>query len=143
MRRIALVLAGVLAGPPLLVAGPSLDWMLHCRGCHGAAGAGVPGSVPRLAGEVARFLDVPGGREFLIRVPGVAQSELDDARLAVLLTWMVRRFGPAASAAAAPPFGAAEVGALRRRPLTRVGPVRAALIEALEGRTAGRPVAEH
>jgi hypothetical protein len=117
----ALVLA---LAVPAASADPATDWMLHCRGCHGADGGGVEGAVPRLAGEVARFLPLPGGREFLVRVPGVAQSELDDARLAALLTWMVTRFGPADLAGDAAPFTAAEVGALRRQPLVDVAGVR-------------------
>ena len=38
---------------------------------------------------------VPGGREYLMRVPGTSQSELDDAQTAALLNWMVREFSPA------------------------------------------------
>lgn len=120
----ALVLAAAAAR-----ADPATDWMLHCRGCHGAEGAGAGEAVPRLAGEVARFLAPPGGREFLVRVPGVAQSELDDARLAALLTWMVRRFGPADLATASAPFTADEVGRLRRRPLIDVAGARRALLD--------------
>lgn len=131
-RGAALALAGALA-VPVARADPAFDWMLHCRGCHGVDGAGIDDAVPRLAGEVARLLAVPGGREFLIRVPGVAQSELDDARLAALLTWMVRRFGPSEIARAAAPFAAGEVAALRRRPLVDVAGARRALL--------GRPAA--
>jgi hypothetical protein len=122
------VALGLLLGAAAAHADPALDWMLNCRGCHGAEGAGVGDAVPRLAGEVARFLAVPGGREFLIRVPGVAQSELDDVRLAALLTWMVARFGPREIAAAAAPFSAIQVGRLRRRPLVDVAGVRRAVL---------------
>lgn len=123
-RSAALLALALAAGAPAVRADPALDWMLHCRGCHGADGAGVGDAVPRLADEVARYLALPGGREFLVRVPGVAQSELDDVRLAALLTWMVERFGPADAAAGAAPFTAAEVGPLRRRPLVDVARVR-------------------
>ena len=68
--------------------------MLNCRGCHGPDGAGAPGAAPSFRGQVAKFLSVPGGREYLIRVPGTAQSELDDAHTAALLTWLVREFSP-------------------------------------------------
>src|SRR5262249_48882191 len=61
---------------------PSVEYALNCQGCHRADGIGTPGSVPPLAGSVARFLTVPGGREYLVRVPGVAQAPLDDAALA-------------------------------------------------------------
>ena len=60
------------------VSDPPLDYMLNCQGCHRADGAGTPGTVPALAGSVGRFLAVRGGREFLVQVPGVAQSILDD-----------------------------------------------------------------
>lgn len=93
---------------------PAADYVMHCRGCHGPAGEGAPGGAPDLRDQVARFLAIPGGREYLIRVPGTAQSELDDARTAALLTWMVRTFGPAALAAAAPPFTVEEVRQHRR-----------------------------
>ena len=45
------------------------------------------------------FLTVPGGREYLVRVPGSAQSPLSDAELARVLNWMIRAFGPPAIAA--------------------------------------------
>jgi len=59
---------------------PALDYAVTCQGCHRADGAGTPGTVPALAGSVGKFLRVPGGREFLVRVPGVAQAPLDDTR---------------------------------------------------------------
>lgn len=134
MSRLAAAAAlGVALAATPARADPALDWTLHCRGCHGADGAGMGDAVPRLAGEVARFLAVSGGREYLIRVPGVAQSELDDVRLARLLTWMVRRFGPPEPAAAAAPFTAAEVGALRVRPLVDVAGARRALLAEARG----------
>jgi mono/diheme cytochrome c family protein len=97
------------------------DYTLHCSACHGPAGAGVPGRVPSLfeTGELALR---SGGRDYLMRVPGAAQSPLDDARLARLLEWVVERFG---GVVVAPPFGAVEVGAARRAPLRDPAPVRA------------------
>ena len=107
---------------------PELNYMLQCRGCHLSDGAGTPGVVPPLAGHVARFLTVPGGREFLVRVPGSAQSALDDTELAELLNWMMQRFGPAGDAANFVPYTAAEVAPLRRDPLTHVAAARRALL---------------
>jgi mono/diheme cytochrome c family protein len=103
--------------------------MLHCQGCHRSDGGGAPGSVPPLAGSVARFLSEPGGREFLVRVPGSAQSPLDDAELAAVLNWMMLRFGPEDAARAAAPFDAAEIARVRRPPLTDVEGTRRALLE--------------
>lgn len=111
---------------------PEVNYMLHCQGCHLADGTGKPGAVPALAGHVARFLGVPGGREFLVRVPGSALSPLRDAELAEVLNWIVRRFGPEASLEGFTPYDAEEVAAVRRPPLTDVEGVRRALVEALE-----------
>jgi hypothetical protein len=107
---------------------PRIDYMLQCQGCHLADGAGTPGGVPPLKDFVGRFLEVPGGRAFLIRVPGSAQSPLDDARLAAVLNWMVRRFGPPRVAADFRPFTADEVARHRRPPLADVEAVRRELV---------------
>ncbi|MEZ4217386.1 MAG: cytochrome C [Myxococcota bacterium] len=89
------------------------DYLLQCAGCHGADGAGVPGKVPSLRG-LGALLERPGGREYLVRVPGVAQAALPDERLAALLGFVLERF---AGARPAPPYGADEVGRLRALPL--------------------------
>jgi mono/diheme cytochrome c family protein len=117
---------------------PQVSYMLECQGCHGADGAGTA-SVPRLAGQVADFLRVPGGREYLIRVPGSAQSSLSDAELARVLDWIVRTFGPADAAAGFVPFSAEEVARHRSRPLVDVEPVRRDLLRQIEAARAAAP----
>lgn len=109
---------------------PEVEYALNCQGCHRADGAGTPGSVPALAGSVARFLDVPGGREYLVQVPGVAQAPLDDETLAAVLNWMLGRFDQAHVPARFAPYTAGEVGRLRARPLTDVEAVRRRLLAA-------------
>ena len=112
--------------------GPALDYAVTCQGCHRADGTGTPGTVPALAGSVGKFLRVPGGREFLVRVPGVAQAPLDDVALAAVLNWMLERFGRDGVPEGFVPYAAEEVGRLRRRPLTDVVGPRRALLEAIE-----------
>jgi mono/diheme cytochrome c family protein len=109
-------------------ADPALDYMLNCQGCHRADGAGTPGGVPALAGHVARFLSVAGGREYLVRVPGVSQSVLDDERLAALLDWLLARFDAPHLPADFRTYAPAEVAALRRHPLTDVERTREQLL---------------
>jgi mono/diheme cytochrome c family protein len=111
------------------VSGPALDYALNCQGCHRADGAGTPGGVPALAGSVGRFLRRPGGREYLVQVPGVAQAPLDDAALAGVLNWILTRFDPEEVPADFVPYAAEEVGRLRRTPLTNVERVRRALLK--------------
>ncbi|MFI5364552.1 MAG: hypothetical protein ACHQ4J_02910 [Candidatus Binatia bacterium] len=118
-------------------ADPQIDYVLHCRGCHGPDGGGVPGGAPSFRGQIAKFLWVPGGREYLIRVPGAAQSELSDARLAALLNWMVRTFSAEQLPADFVPFGPMEVARLRGSPLTDAARARHDLLRAIVERARG------
>ena len=92
-------------------------WTVQCQGCHGAEAQGTPGRVPRLAGNVARYLALDAGRAYLGRVPGVAFADLSDADLAVLLNWVVRRFDARHVPKVFSPYSEAEIRALRRDPL--------------------------
>lgn len=110
--------------------------MLECRGCHGALGAGTPGKVPSLA-QTARFLASERGRAYLVRVPGVAGSQLSDARIAALLNWMLRELASDPPAAAGfEAFTESEVASARARPLLDPIPERAS---ALEGESPDSP----
>ena len=93
------------------------DYVLKCQGCHRPDGSGDDHSNPAMRGVVARFLGVPGGREFLGRVPGVATTNLDDRRLANLLNWTLYRFDPAHIPAGFAPYTPEEVGRLRANPI--------------------------
>lgn len=105
-------------GQPLeRFAGARADYAFRCKGCHGFAGQGTPGHVPRLAGLVALYTHLPEGRDYLMRVPGVARARLDDARLAAVLNWMLATYGQGQVAPGFAPFTADEVGAARRHPL--------------------------
>jgi hypothetical protein len=92
-------------------------WTLNCQGCHRPDGTGSAGTTPSLAGTVGRFLTVPGGREYLGRVPGVATSPLSNADLSELMNWMLWRFDKEHVPADFQPFTAAELGRLRSSPL--------------------------
>ena len=136
----ALVWLALGAAVPARGESPEVSYMLQCQGCHLADGSGKAGAVPALGGSVGRFLTVPGGREYLVRVPGSSQSPLSDAELAELLNWMVRRFGPAEVAADFTPYSAGEVARVRRPPLTDVDSARRELVGRMEGaRAASAP----
>lgn len=91
-----------------------VDYILQCAGCHMQDGRGLPPEVPGLLDAPGRMLAVPAGREYLVRVPGVAQAPLDDAELAGVLNWMLQEFSAATLPADFAPYGPREVGALRR-----------------------------
>jgi hypothetical protein len=106
-------------GAPLdTFAGARADFAFRCKGCHGFAGQGTPEHVPRLDGFVGFFTQVDGGRDYLMRVPGVARAKLDDERLAAVLNWMLEVYGGDAVAPDFAPYTTAEVGVARRQPLT-------------------------
>ena len=103
----------------VLRASPAQDYMLYCMGCHGAEAQGVPGRVPPLAGTLALFMRTAEGRDYVLRVPGAANSALPDAQLAGVLNWLAASYGASASAPPAP-FTVDEVTKVRRTPLADV-----------------------
>jgi hypothetical protein len=121
-----------ISSSPSFALEPKINYMLECQGCHLADGSGSQGTVPSLRDSVARFLEVPGGRAFLVQVPGSAFSPLSDADLAGVLNWMLREYGPSEIAERAPPYSSEEVARLRASPLTDVEGVRRELIAGME-----------
>ena len=122
MRRLLLLAATALAVSALAgaaSASPGEDYMLYCMGCHGAEAQGVPGRIPPLAGALARFMRTSEGRNYVLRVPGAANSVLSDGRLAAVLNWLTERYGAADEPRPAP-FTEEEVTRARRTPLANV-----------------------
>jgi mono/diheme cytochrome c family protein len=122
-------LASLAAAAPAR-AGAEQDYMLYCRGCHGADAEGVPGKIPPLAAALARFMRAPEGRNYVLRVPGAANSALTDAQLAGVLNWLAARY-PAADAPQVAPFTVEEVTRMRHTPLADVLATRREVVRAL------------
>ena len=119
---------------PIAQAGYSVgvNYQLQCAGCHLGNGMGsAANDTPRMAGFVGNFLKVPGGREFLVRVPGMSQSALDNAQLADLLNWLIRADGMAGKSTPADyqPYSADEVAELRAETMLNLPGPRAGLIQ--------------
>lgn len=132
-RSLAGAMLALLAPPALATEPVEVDYMLNCQGCHLPDGSGMEArGVPSLRDHMGRFLSVEGGREFLIRVPGSAMSDLDDARLAAVVNWMLRTFSPDALPEDFDPYGAEEVAALRAAPLIDVTGERAKLLQRID-----------
>jgi hypothetical protein len=112
-----------------------INWMLNCQGCHGSAANSTGIDVPPLANTVAKFLSVPGGRDYLVKVPGVAMAPISDAQVASLTNWMLTTFDPEHIPARFKAYTAREVGRLRKSPyISEASAVRATLIRAIEDR---------
>jgi len=116
---------------------PRLNYILHCQGCHLPDGAGTPEKVPALKNEVGRFLHVPGGREFLIQVPGTSQSTLTDAEVAAVLNWILENFSSEQLPTDFIPYATAEISRYRQPPLANVSAVRAKLMEDISNSETG------
>lgn len=106
---------------------PRTNYMINCQGCHLADGRGKTGSVPSMKGELHKFLTVPGGREFLVQVPGSANAPLNDAELAELLNWMLGSMSGAINNNFSP-YTEAEVKKLRAKVLVDVMKTRERLV---------------
>jgi mono/diheme cytochrome c family protein len=113
-------------------AGPQQDYVLYCMGCHGPQAEGVPGKVPPLAHALGRYMRTPAGRNYVLRVPGAANSVLSDAQLAGVLNWLAQTFdADELSGGDVSLFTAAEVTGLRHSPLASVLATRREVVSAL------------
>ena len=109
-------------------------YTLNCSGCHGAGGQGVPeAGIPNL-NEAGRYVRTQLGREYLIEVPGLSQSRLDDATAARLLNWVLRQFSAASLPADFKPYSAAEVTRFRADKVSDPKTRRDAILAELRGR---------
>ncbi len=131
---LSLALAGTALAETDRVTPVQEDYARNCQGCHRADGMGAFGSVPRLRGFVGLFTQLPEGRDYLIRVPGVVWAMLDDERLTRLMNWLLATYSPEELAPDFRPYSVDEIRRARKRPLADVQQVRARLIVELQRR---------
>jgi len=79
---------------------------------------------------------LPQGREFLIRVPGVAQAPLSDEDIAALLNWMARNMSDIRIGPGFKDYSAGEIHRQRSRPLSGASAARMRVLQRIE---ASRP----
>jgi cytochrome c553 len=113
-----------------VAAGPEQDYVLYCMGCHGVTAQGVPGRIPPLAGALARFMRTSAGRNYVLRVPGAANSVLSDAQLAAVLNWLAAYYRNPDDPLPQP-FTVQEVTDVRHIPLADVQTTRREVVSAL------------
>ena len=136
MKRAIITSLAMLAVTSAFAAGgasPRTNYMLHCSGCHGPAGAGSPEvGIPDMRGAIGHFLKAKHGREFLIQVPGTSQTSMNDADVAVMMNWMLKQFSAAEVPAGTLPYTENEVRQLRADRLADVPGRRGAIISELK-----------
>jgi hypothetical protein len=109
---------------------PVVNYQLRCMGCHLADGSGQPGRVPSIRRSLVLFSASAEGRDYVVRVPGVAQSPLSDEDTAALLNWMARNLSDLQTPPGYVDYSEAEIRRLRGHPLVRVSAIRARLLKA-------------
>ena len=115
-RSSQLVAALWLMLPPAVAAqerSPRIHYTIQCQGCHLENGAGRPPDIPALKDRIGYLLQIPGGREYLVQVPGAANAPIDDAELAGVLNYMIRSFAGRSMPPSFEPYTRGEVARLR------------------------------
>lgn len=90
--------------------------------------------IPPMKGKVGRFLEVPGGRNFIVQVPGVMNTPLDDAEVAALMNWILRGMAKSSTPPDTPPYTAEEVKALRATRPSDIPAARRELVDKLRAK---------
>lgn len=109
-------------------------YAVHCAGCHLPDGSGsVTGRVPGLR-HLGQFLLMVGGREYLVKVPGVMASGLSDEEAAIVSNWVLATLSAQTVPAGHRPYDAAELATARARPLVDVAAERRRLLDQASAR---------
>ncbi|GHT81475.1 hypothetical protein AGMMS49543_04070 [Betaproteobacteria bacterium] len=119
---------------------PHVNYLLRCSGCHGADGTGSKmGGIPAFPGLISSFASDDTGRTYVMHVPGVVSTGLDNREIAEVMNYIVARWGD--PAVAVPSFTAAEVDARRAIPVADIVVLRRDIARQLTAQ--GLPVAEY
>lgn len=106
------------------------NYQMFCQGCHTPDGTGGK-SVPKIKNYIGYFLQNQVAREYLVRVPGSANSSLNDEQLAEVLNWMIIELGGESVPKSVQYYTTNEVAKLRQQPLFEVVDYRAMLVKRL------------
>ncbi len=132
MRTIFAALAIVLATVATARAASPVElYTLNCWGCHQPHAEGIPGTVPRLAHSMGYFLAIPEGRAYLVQVPGVANSPLNNEQIVQVLNWLLTTFNKDEVPKDFKPYSAEEIRKWRRHPIANVKAARVELSKRL------------
>lgn len=105
-----------------------LNYQLYCQGCHTPSGKGGMG-VPSLFNQVGYFLKTAHGRSYLMQVPGVSYSVLDDKALSEVMNWLIVRYAGDSMPTTWSPYTETETARYRQTPLMKINPLRSYLLK--------------
>lgn len=107
---------------------PRSLYVLNCAGCHGMDGSGSEyGQVPDMR-QLGRFLHHPEGRRFLVQVPGVMGSGLNDEDVAHVINWVFTTLVTDINPRTFVPYTPQEITKARANPLKDVMATRTRLL---------------
>ncbi|MDX2367003.1 MAG: cytochrome c, class I [Colwellia sp.] len=106
------------------------NYQMFCQGCHTPDGTGGK-SVPKIKNYIGYFLQNQVAREYLVRVPGSANSSLNDEQLAEVLNWMIIELGGESVPTNMQYYTTNEVAKLRQKSLFEVVEYRKMLVKQL------------
>ena len=111
---------------------PRMNYLHYCAGCHLDDGTGKPShGIPNMRGVLGQFLRVDGGREFIIKVPGVSHTPLADSDVAALMNWLLDGIAQPSTPPGTQPYTAAEVTRLRSERMVDIPSTRKEIVERL------------
>ena len=118
---------------------PQMNYRQYCSGCHREDARGAPAKgVPNMRGVLGHFLCVEGGREFIVKVPGVSHTPLADADVAELMNWLLTDVARPSLPKGTPPYTTEEVARLRSTRIVDIPATRARLVRQMHA--AGCPI---
>jgi hypothetical protein len=141
MRSVAVVtgLSGVLGlllcsfGADAAGKSASANFILRCSGCHGLRGDGAPEvGIPQFRNFVGAFAGDPAGRTYVVRVPGVSNSGLNDAEIADVINYVMKTWGGTSLPSSFVPFTEQEVVTRRALPVADVVSLRREVVQHLK-----------
>lgn len=108
------------------------DYILHCSGCHGISGKGsVAGGIPTFPDSIEHIAGYENGRDYILQVPGVITTNMDDGAVAEVLNYILDEWSDAPEV---PKFTAEEVTLRRAKPERDVVVHRREIVDELSAR---------
>jgi len=81
------------AQPGTATRSASVNYVLHCSGCHAMDGTGNGHvDIPDFRNSVGAFAHDEDGRTYLVHVPGVVNSGLSNAEIAAVMNYVLKRW---------------------------------------------------
>jgi cytochrome c553 len=109
----------------------SVNFILHCSGCHGTDGHGLGGSIPDFSNFIGAFAHEDDGRTYLLHVPGVIGANLSDGEIAAVINYVMKAWGGTSLEPGFTEFTAEEVALRRARHVEDVVVFRRQIVERL------------